>query len=346
MNQVIVAVNNLTRTHRGTTVLSGVTLSLKSRERLVVVGPSGSGKTTLLRLIAGLDAPSDGEVLIAGRVVSRPREVLVPPERRDVALVFQGLALFPHLRALDQIAFASRGRGGVEHAKRLLDRVGLGSRASASLDQLSGGERQRIALARALAQKPDVLLMDEPFASLDDENRRDMRDLLHEMLEETNTALVLVTHSRDDALNLANHAVVLEKGKVAAAGLLEDLLERPRHAAVVRGFGLGQLIEAESQTGGTADTPFGVVAVESFVPAGRVCLLVRPGQGRIVSASQGVAGEIVALELRPPERNSVQKIAVVRVAGQVLRVQVTDPRAQVGQTIHILIEGACEFVKI
>jgi len=204
----VLRMNGVGQSFGGTKVLDGASFSLDAGERLAVLGPSGSGKTTMLRLIAGLEAPASGEISIAGKMVSRAGEILIAPERREVALVFQGLALFPHLNALEQIAFASKGRGGMKEAKALLERVGLGHRASAQLDQLSGGERQRIALARALAQEPKLILMDEPFASLDDEKRGEMRDLLRALLGTRETTLVLVTHSRDDALNLARRHVI------------------------------------------------------------------------------------------------------------------------------------------
>lgn len=135
-------------------VLEDVDFALEPGERLAVLGASGSGKTTLLRLIAGLESPTAGQIAIAGKMVSRAGEVLVAPQRREVAFVFQGLALFPHLRALDQIAFAARGRGGRQRAEELLQRIGLGHRAGERLDELSGGERQRIALARVLCNGP------------------------------------------------------------------------------------------------------------------------------------------------------------------------------------------------
>lgn len=158
-------VKNLVRSFKGVKALDGVSFSLSQGERLAVVGQSGSGKTTLIRLIAGLETPDQGEIEIAGQPASRAQQVLVAPERRQVALVFQGLALFPHLNALDQIAFAARGRGGIKQARELLERIGLGHRAAAPLDQLSGGERQRVALARAgpgASAHPDGRTLREP----------------------------------------------------------------------------------------------------------------------------------------------------------------------------------------
>jgi ABC-type Fe3+/spermidine/putrescine transport system ATPase subunit len=323
-------------------VLDGVTFSLERGERLAVVGASGSGKTTLLRLVAGLEPPAVGEVAIAGKLASRTGEVLVPPERRDTAFVFQGLALFPHLRALDQIAFGARGRGGVKRAGQLLERVGLGHRAGAKLDELSGGERQRIALARALAQEPKLLLMDEPFASLDEEKRGEMRDLLRSLLEKTETALVLVTHSRDDALDLASRVVVLERGKPVAHDLLESVLARPRHAAAVRALGLGQIVDGEVTAPGEVTTPFGKVKTTPGA-TGRVLVLVRAGQLRLVGTDvEGADAEVVAIELRPPQERDVRRIAVVRAGGATLRVWLRAGTVAIGQRVRVTIDGETE----
>ncbi len=332
----------LTRTHGETTVLAGVDLSLEQGERLAVVGSSGSGKTTLLRLIAGLDVPTAGAIRLGGRLVSGPGRLLVPPEHRGVAMVFQGLALFPHLRALDQVAFAARGPGGRQSAQGLLDRVGLGRRGSAPLDQLSGGERQRVALARALAQKPAVILMDEPFASLDDHRRAEMRGLLRSLLDGTDVTVVLVTHARDDALDLADRVLVLDRGRPVVADTLERVLADPRHAAAVRCLGLGQLIEGEADGNGHATTLFGAVTL-ARPAAGRVTLLVRSSQPRL--ADEGVGGTVESVEVRPPDRADVARVAVLRVGGERLRVNVGPRAVHVGQAVCVQIEGACVEVE-
>ncbi len=335
----VLRVSGLGQTYNGTHVLQNATFSLEAGERLAVLGPSGSGKTTLLRLIAGLEAPKDGEIAIIGKPASRSGEVLIPPEHREVALVFQGLALFPHLRALDQIAFAARGRGGLKQARNLLDRIGLGHRADAPLDQLSGGERQRIALARALAQEPKLLLMDEPFASLDDEKRAEMRDLLRSLLETADTTLILVTHSREDALDLARRVIVLDCGRQVACAPMETALIAPQHVAVVRALGLGQIIEGEFTALGELKTAFGPVSAAIAANPGKVRFLVRPGQPRIVSGANGVEDEVVALELRPSETREVRRVAVVRVAENLFRLFVRDCQLSVGDRIRINFEG-------
>jgi ABC-type Fe3+/spermidine/putrescine transport system ATPase subunit len=338
----VLEVTSAARKFGASTILSGVNVSLDQGERLAVLGSSGSGKTTLLRIIAGLEAPSAGEVWIDGKLASRPAEVLIPPERRGVALVFQGLALFPHLRALDQIAFAARGRGGVSHARELLERIGLGHRASAALDELSGGERQRIALARGLAQRPRLLLMDEPFASLDDARRAEMRELLRSLLASTDATLILVTHSRDDALDLADRVLVLDRGRTAAAGRLADVLERPAYAAAARALGLGQLIPGHASAAGDVETPFGTLRTRGPVPQGLVTLLVRPGQPAL--STDGVAGEIVSIALRPGDGWEPQRIAVVRCGHHIIRVILRDPAPRPGDLVHVRIDGPCEVI--
>jgi ABC-type Fe3+/spermidine/putrescine transport system ATPase subunit len=344
MNEVL-RVTGLGQTYNGVPVLHDVDFSAGPGERLAILGPSGSGKTTLLRLIAGLEAPRHGEIAIAGRSVSRAGEVLLAPENRGVALVFQGLALFPHLNALEQIAFAARGRGGVPHARELLERIGLGHRANAPLDQLSGGERQRIALARALAQEPRLLLMDEPFASLDDEKRAEMRDLLRSLLEKHETTLILVTHSREDALDLARRVIVLERGRRVGHSPLETALARPGHVAVARSLGLGQIIDGETVGDQTARTVFGIVNIPAGAKPGQLRLLVRPGQPCVVAGSTGVEGEVVSLELRPSDAREILRVAVVRVGGNLLRVLVRDRSVSVGDRVRVEIEGECEMLE-
>jgi ABC-type Fe3+/spermidine/putrescine transport system ATPase subunit len=340
----ILSISELTQSFNGTKVLDDVSFSLDAGERLAVLGSSGSGKTTLLRLIAGLEAPNSGEITIVGKRASRAGEVLIAPERREVALVFQGLALFPHLNALDQIAFAAHGRGGVKQARNLLEQIGLGHRGAAQLDQLSGGERQRIALARALAQEPKLILMDEPFASLDDAKRSEMRDLLRTLLETRETTLILVTHSREDAFDLSRRVLVLDRGKPVAHDRLENVLIQPRHVAAVRALGLGEIMEGEIIKAGEAQTAFGKILTKTETKSGRVQLLVRPGQPKIIEGEAGVEAEVVSVELRPPESREVRRIAVVRVSGKLLRLFVRDRALSIGERVRIRIDDECEVI--
>jgi ABC-type sulfate/molybdate transport systems ATPase subunit len=223
--------------------------------------------------------------------------------------------------------------------------VGLRHRADARLDELSGGERQRIALARALAQEPKLILMDEPFASLDDEKRAEMRDLLRDLLEDTGTTLILVTHSRDDAFDLARRVVVFEHGRPVADDLLEALSIHPRHAAAVRALGLGELIPGVVAAGGDAETAFGKVHTTPGTTPGPTLLLVRPDQPHLTADGTGVEAEVVSLGLRPPEGREVRRVAVVRAARNTLRVFARDRTLSVGERVRVRIDRQCEPVR-
>jgi iron(III) transport system ATP-binding protein len=341
----LLRVTHLTRRFGDLAVLAGVNLQLDRGDRLAVIGYSGSGKTTLLRLIAGLDVPTEGEIHLAGKLVSSAGRLVVPPERRRVAMVFQGLALFPHLRALDQIVFAARGRGGRARAMQLLERVGLGHRAAAPLDQLSGGERQRIALARALAQEPELLLMDEALASLDDPLRVEMRGLIRSLLDGSDTTLILVTHAREDALDLASRVLVLDRGHAVANDTLPGILANPQHTAAVRCLGLGQVIAGVTADGRLAVSAFGEVAIDRPIAPGPVRLLVRPGQARLAGGGDGAQAVVESVAVRPSDVKGVRHVAVVRVGGELLRVDVRvdvrDDAAVPGQPCSVRIVGPC-----
>lgn len=212
----------------GTLALREVDLDLPTDGYVCIMGPSGSGKTTLLRIIAGLERPDDGTVVIDGKVLDA-----VPAERRPVHTVFQDHVLFPHLDVLDNVAFAARvaGRSRVdarrEAAARLRD-VGLGSDfGTRNPSTLSGGEAQRVALARALVERPAVVLLDEPLTALDRARRRDVRRMLHRTQRRSGTGFVHVTHDPEDALALADQLVILCDGRVRGAGAPAELYRRP-----------------------------------------------------------------------------------------------------------------------
>ena len=184
----------------------------------LVVGPSGAGKSTMLRIIAGLARPDAGRVALDGRVLHEHR-VDVPAYRREVAYVFQDYALFPHLDVLDNVAYGLIARRTDRTAARTaarswLDRLGLAALAAARPRALSGGERQRVALARALAWQPRAVLLDEPFAALDDATRRHVRAELRATLTALDVPVVLVTHDPDDASAFDAPAVRIERGRV------------------------------------------------------------------------------------------------------------------------------------
>ena len=232
-----VAVSDLSKSYGDLAALQAVDLRADDQELLVVVGPSGSGKTTLLRCIAGLETPDSGQVEVGDRNVTDK-----PPGDRDVAMVFQEYALYPHLDAAANISFGLRARRldkqltreKVGRAARLL---GIEDCLDRNPDALSGGERQRVALARAIVREPSAFLMDEPLANLDAELRARTRAELRTLQKNLATTMVYVTHDQTEAFTLGDRVVVLHDGRVAQVGTPRELYDRPANTFVARFFG-------------------------------------------------------------------------------------------------------------
>lgn len=218
-------VDRLGRTIEGRAIVEDVSLRLGDGELLVLVGPSGCGKSTLLRIVAGLEPGSTGRVELDGVDVSA-----VPPERRRIGLVFQDHALFPHRRVEQNIAFGLSGVARAERARRveeLLELVRLPGMGRRYPHELSGGEQQRIALARALAPEPAVVLLDEPFAALDPSLRDEVRSDVVTALRARDATAILVTHERDEALALGDRVAVMSAGRVLQIDRPDEVYERP-----------------------------------------------------------------------------------------------------------------------
>ncbi|WP_433209827.1 ABC transporter ATP-binding protein [Dactylosporangium sp. CS-047395] len=228
---------------RGTFRLD-VELRISAGEVVALLGPNGAGKTTALRALAGLASLTDGHIALDGKDLDRPaRREWVPPERRSIGVVFQEYLLFPHLTALDNVAFGPRRHGRDRRTARAeatawLGRVGLGDFARRKPRQLSGGQAQRVALARALAVQPALLLLDEPLAALDAGTRADTRAELQRHLAGHPGATLLVTHDPLDALVLADRLVIVEQGGVVQEGDAAEITARPRTEYVARLVGL------------------------------------------------------------------------------------------------------------
>jgi ABC-type sugar transport system ATPase subunit len=200
--------------------IDGVSLKVESGERVVLFGPSGCGKTTVLHLIAGLVVPDLGEILINEKVVARARKNLREPERRGIGMVFQDLALWPHMTVTENIEFGLRARGlplekRKQRVREMVDLVKLDEYLNAKPAELSGGQQQRVALARALALAPRVVLMDEPLSTLDVELNMQLRKEILRLQGELRFTLVYVTHSRDEASTLGTRIVYLKSGRIA-----------------------------------------------------------------------------------------------------------------------------------
>ena len=235
------SVDAVTRHIGGRDVVDRVSFDVADGELVVIVGPSGCGKSTLLRAIAGLDPTVAGRVVLDGVDVSA-----LPPEKRRIGLVFQDHALFPHRRVDQNIAFGLDGVGRAARARRvdeLLELVRLPGVAKRYPHELSGGEQQRIALARALAPDPTVVLLDEPFASLDPSLRDDVRSDVVEALRNRNAAAVLVTHDREEALALGDRVAVMSNGRMLQIDRPDEVYERPTDRFVATFLGEASFID-------------------------------------------------------------------------------------------------------
>jgi iron(III) transport system ATP-binding protein len=229
----------------GVRAVAGASASVGRGELVAMLGPSGSGKTTLLRTIAGFEEPDAGSIRIDGREVVGPH-TWVEPEHRRVGMVFQHGALFPHLSAGANVAF---GATSAVRAGEMLRLVGLAGRASALPHELSGGERQRVALARALATDPAVVLLDEPFASLDPALRDSLRSEVVRILRAAGASALLVTHDQAEALSLADRLVVLRDGRVEQVGTPDDVYLRPRTRWVAEFVGEADVLPGRAAAG-------------------------------------------------------------------------------------------------
>ncbi len=265
----------------GQTIVSNISLELKPGEIGCLLGHSGCGKTTLLRSIAGFEQPASGEILLHGKQVASPQTTL-PTEQRNVGMVFQDLALFPHLTVGQNIAFGMRNYSKKETNQRielLLELVGLPHLIKQHPHQLSGGQQQRIALARSMAPRPDLLLLDEPFSSQDAERREQLAREIGHILREDNITAMLVTHDQHEAFAMADTIGVINNGKLSQWDTPYNLYHRPNSREVAGFIGQGVLVKGTVLETAKLHTEFGEVCgnFSQPFPAGtEVDLLVRP----------------------------------------------------------------------
>lgn len=228
---------DVVKRYGATTAVSGVSFTVESGTLVTLLGPSGCGKTTALRMIAGLELPSEGRILIAGRDVTT-----LSATERDVSMVFQSYALFPHMSVLENVSYGLRRSGlgrtaAAERAREGLAQVGLASYEARQPSELSGGQQQRVAVARALVLKPSVLLFDEPLSNLDARLRRQMREEIRDLQQTLKLTVVYVTHDQQEAMAVSDRIVVMNGGRIEQQGKPRDLYERPATPFLARFMG-------------------------------------------------------------------------------------------------------------
>ena len=283
-----VSVRSLTKAFGPSEVLRGIDLMVPEKSVTAILGPSGCGKTTLLRLIAGFDAPDSGEILLGDQLVCGNGRFVAPQHRR-VGYVPQEGALFPHLDVGDNITFGLKGRArrGGYRVEELLALVGLNPDVRQRFPhQLSGGQQQRVALARALAPEPSLILLDEPFSSLDAGLREGTGRAVIAALKAVQTTAVLVTHDQSEALSLADQVAVMRDGILAQVGTPHEVYRAPADLGVAEFVGAAVVVDADV-VDGSASSDLGTLHVMAGYDGGRARLLVRPEQIELGGPSQG-----------------------------------------------------------
>ena len=330
----VVTVAGLSKTYHGASdeAVKDLSFAVNEGETLALLGPSGCGKTTTLRLLAGFEAPDAGEVRIRNAVVASAT-AWVPPERRGLGMVFQQFALFPHLTVRQNIAYGlhrSRHQEQAERVREMLELVSMTEFADRYPHALSGGQQQRVALARALAPRPSVVLMDEPFASLDSSLRAQMRREVKAILTHTGATTIMVTHDQEEAFSLADRILVMRAGRQEQLNTPDNVYHRPATRFVAEFVGQTDFLPAQVQDQQVV-TELGTFAYQGTPPAGSVEMMLRPDDVDICDDGPG-KGVVLDREFkRTYNRYSLRLDSGVTVRS----VQPTMGVYQVGQRVRL-----------
>ena len=301
-------VKNLSRSFGNLTVVDKISFQIFSGQVTCLLGPSGCGKSTTLRMIAGVEKPSSGQIFVDEELTSSAY-FQVPPEARSIGLMFQDFALFPHLNVQQNVYFGLAGSKEFKEKRSLdlLERVGLAHLAFNYPHSLSGGEQQRIALIRALAPQPKIMLMDEPFSGLDDRLRDEVRDETFNLLRSEDAAVLMVTHDPQEAMKVADEIALMRDGKILQRGAPYNIYNAPVDLKALQFFSDANSIQATLK-GSLADTPFGQFFAPGLADGTDIDIVFRPqhiridfdrkGQGPLPTASQGVAARGIVKRAR------------------------------------------------
>ena len=343
-SQYLVA-ENVSKSYGATQALNPLTLSRARGELVTLLGPSGCGKTTLLRIVAGFTAPSTGRVLLGGRDVTP-----LPPAKRRMGMVFQAYSLFPNLNAEDNVRFGLtvRGVSRAESEKKLGELfalIGLEEARSRYPHQLSGGQQQRIALARALAIEPQVLLLDEPLSALDAQVRLNLRDEIRRVQQRTGTTTLFVTHDQEEALAISDRVVVMQQGRVAQLGTPEDIYRRPATPFVAEFVGTANGLDAVALGGGMVEVagwtvPIAVEGARLYARGEKLRLYLRPEElqlGELRLSESGAEGDLTGQVIDKRFLGSITRLSV-QVGGSTLVADLQGNEAAahpVGQQVRV-----------
>ena len=332
MNNTIISLKDIAVSYDGEPVLSGFNLEIRDGEFITMLGPSGCGKTTVLRTIGGFIKPDAGEVFFSGKNITA-----LPPHKREVNTIFQKYALFPHLNVYDNIAFGMRLKGKSERQVKetvheILGMVNLSGYAHRGVSQLSGGQQQRVAMARALANEPKVLLLDEPLSALDLKLRKDMQVELKKIQQQTGITFVFVTHDQEEALSMSDRVVVMDGGVIQQTGSPTDIYNEPENAFVADFIGESNILDGlmlEDYSVKFAGHKFQCLD-KGFGTNTPVDVVIRPEDIDVVQAdSTHITGEVTGVTFK-----GVHYEIIVDVAGFKWMIQSTDYRA-VGDRIGL-----------
>ena len=292
-------VKNLSRSFGKLCVVDGISFKINSGQVTCLLGPSGCGKSTSLRMIAGVEKPSSGQIFVDNELIS-DQHYQVPAEARSIGLMFQDFALFPHLNVQQNVCFGLAGAKEYqkERSQALLEKVGLSHLALQYPHSLSGGEQQRVALIRALAPQPKIMLMDEPFSGLDDRLRDEIRDETFQLLKLEDTAVLMVTHDPQEAMKVADEIALMRNGKILQKGAPYNIYNTPVDQKALQFFSDANAIQAILK-GSLAETPFGQFFAPGLSDGSKIDIVFRPqhvridfdrnGKGPSPTVAQGVA---------------------------------------------------------
>lgn len=275
------SIKNLSCQYDGQTILESLSLQVEQGEIVCLLGASGCGKTTLLKAVAGLLPLSQGVMTLGERVIDNG-EVWLPPEQRNIGMIFQDYALFPHLTVAQNVAFGLKGMAKQEQdeiVEEMLTLVHLDQFSDRYPHQLSGGQQQRVAIARSLAYKPDLLLLDEPFSNIDTQVRHELIREIRKIFKKQGVTAIFVTHSREEAFAFADKMAVMNQGVIEQYGSASELYFCPSSKFVADFLGGGSYLQAKHVNDSTFETAIGQVEAQScaLIEQGADCqLLVRP----------------------------------------------------------------------